>query len=199
MSTTGAAERRTSIGAQRSPASQEAILQAAEEIILEGGLGAFTIEAVARRAKAGKPTIYRWWPSKAALLVGVYQRQKARIATSDTGQLGEDLFLFLKGLVDHWRDGNAGAIYRSVIAEAQSDPQAAEALYVYKTERLRECSDIVVRAQARGDVAGWVDPQMVVETLSSFAWGRLLTGRLALEEAEMRLVVRQLTDGLQAR
>ena len=64
-----AENRRTSIGSQRNPASEEAILQAAQDILLEGGLPAFSIGAVARRAKAGKPTIYHWWPSRAALLL----------------------------------------------------------------------------------------------------------------------------------
>ena len=43
--------KRTSIGAQRNPASEDAILTAAAEILTEGGLSAFSIEAVARRAK----------------------------------------------------------------------------------------------------------------------------------------------------
>ena len=72
---TVAPARRTSIGAQRNPDSEEAILAAAEAILIEEGFAAFSIEAVARRAKAGKPTIYRWWPSKAALLLDVYHRK----------------------------------------------------------------------------------------------------------------------------
>ena len=94
MAVKEAIERRTSIGAQRNPASEEAILKAAEEILVESGLGAFSIEAVAKRAKAGKPTIYRWWPSKAVLLLDVYHRQKT-VPMSDTGKVEEDIFLFV--------------------------------------------------------------------------------------------------------
>ena len=68
---------RRSIGSARNPQSQEAILEAAEAIFADEGYAGFSIEAVARRAKAGKPTIYRWWPSKAHLLLDVYTRQKA--------------------------------------------------------------------------------------------------------------------------
>ena len=65
-------EGRRSIGARRNPESAEAILEAAEAVLLESGYAGFSIEAVARKARAGKPTIYRWWPSKAALLLDVY-------------------------------------------------------------------------------------------------------------------------------
>ena len=64
-------ERRRSIGSRRNPETQEAILEAAEALLLEGGVAGFSIEAVARRARAGKPTIYRWWPNKTALLLEV--------------------------------------------------------------------------------------------------------------------------------
>src|SRR3954469_6843902 len=111
---------RKSIGAQRNPASEAAILTAARELLDKEGYAGFSIEAVARRARAGKPTIYRWWPSKAALLLEVYQRQK-RVDIPDSGSLEEDLVGFLKNLFAHWRDTPSGSVYRSLIAEAQSD------------------------------------------------------------------------------
>ncbi|MEO1420282.1 MAG: TetR/AcrR family transcriptional regulator, partial [Pseudomonadota bacterium] len=108
---------RRSIGAKRNPASAEAILDAAENLLAERGLRGFTIEEVARRARAGKPTIYKWWSSKAALLLDVYQRQKT-IAFQDTGNLEDDIVAFITAITIHWRDTPAGAVFRSVIAEA---------------------------------------------------------------------------------
>ncbi|WP_281015677.1 TetR family transcriptional regulator, partial [Mesorhizobium sp. M00.F.Ca.ET.216.01.1.1] len=74
----------------RNPESADAIVEAAEAVLREAGYAGFSIEAVARRARAGKPTIYRWWPSKAALLIEVYQRQK-HVETPDTGNVEDDL------------------------------------------------------------------------------------------------------------
>jgi AcrR family transcriptional regulator len=108
----GAGRRRKSIGARRNPASAGAILDAAEAVLAEAGYSGFSIEAVARRARAGKPTIYRWWPSKAALLLEVYQRQK-RVAVPDTGRLEDDLAGFLKSLLPHWRETSSGSVFRS--------------------------------------------------------------------------------------
>ena len=86
---------RRSIGARRNPDSADAILKAAETVLVEAGYAGFSIEAVARRARAGKPTIYRWWPSKAALLLEGHQRQK-RVDVPDTGRLEDDLVGFLE-------------------------------------------------------------------------------------------------------
>lgn len=191
-----ATPRRTSIGAQRNPESREAILKAAREILVESGLGGFSIEAVARRAHAGKPTIYRWWPSRAALLLGVYHHQKHVERLPDTGAIETDLLAFLTAMFDNWRSGNAGAIFRSVIAEAQSDAGAAEALRAYLMQRLSQTGEIVRRAKTRGEVAEWADPELTIEMLAGFAWARLLTGRLDVDTPQLALLVRQLCSGL---
>src|SRR5690606_32397457 len=120
--------RRASIGARRNPESAEAILAAAEAILRERGLAGFSIEAVARRARAGKPTIYRWWPNKTALLLGIYERQKTGVGSVDTGNLVDDCVEFLERLFAYWRDTGAGQVFRSIFAEAQSDEMAASAL-----------------------------------------------------------------------
>ena len=132
-----AARGRKSIGAKRNPESADAIVEAAEAVLREAGYAGFSIEAVARRARAGKPTIYRWWPSKAALLIEVYQRQK-RVETPDTGNVEDDLVGFLKNLFAHWRDTPSGNIFRSLVAEAQSDETAAAALAEYSKGRTRQ-------------------------------------------------------------
>ncbi|GEO85356.1 MULTISPECIES: TetR/AcrR family transcriptional regulator [Alphaproteobacteria] len=189
--------RRTSIGSQRNPASEEAILQAAQAILLEGGLQAFSIEAVAKRAKAGKPTIYRWWPSKAALLLDVYHRQKDGVPHPDTGDVREDLVQFLAGLMGFWRDGG-GAIFRSIIAEAQSDAGALEALQSYVLSRCLQTGEILRRGQARGTVRNDIDPDLVIELFSSFAWSRLLTSRLEVTRQQVEQIVSAVVDGVAA-
>ena len=191
----GASTRRTSIGSQRSPASEKAILAAAEQILLEGGHGAFTIEKVAKLAKAGKPTIYRWWPSKAALLLDVYHRQK-NAPHPDTGHISSDMQQFLSGLIGFWRDGGGGEIFRSIVAEAQHDSTAMAALSEYYAERRRQSAQMVARAQRRGEVRADVRADIVGEMLSSFAWVRLLTGRLDCGEAEISAVVDTILSGI---
>lgn len=186
---------RRSIGARRNLASAEAILEAAEAVLTEAGHAGFSIEAVARRARAGKPTIYRWWPSKAALLLDVYQRQK-RFAYPDTGSIEEDIAAFLSALLTNWRDTASGSIFRSIIAEAQSDENAAKALAAYAADRRAQTGKMIERAKVRGQVAADTDPAMIADLVSSFAWSRLLTDRLDTDEKELRAVARIIAQGI---
>ncbi|WP_256751734.1 TetR/AcrR family transcriptional regulator [Mesorhizobium sp. Mes31] len=188
---------RKSIGARRNPDSAGAILDAAEAVLVEAGYAGFSIEAVARRARAGKPTIYRWWPSKAALLLEVYQRQK-RVDIPDTGRLEEDLVGFLKNLFSHWRETSSGSVFRSLIAEAQSDEIAAAALADYARGRRAHTGQMVERAKARGEIADDVDSALVADLIASFAWTHLLTNRLDEDEATMRKAVHYVIRGIAA-
>jgi AcrR family transcriptional regulator len=186
--------KRTSIGAQRNPASEEAILTAAAEILSEGGLSAFSIEAVARRAKAGKPTIYRWWPSKAALLLDVYHRQKGETFYADTGSTRGDLKAFLETLLGFWKK-SGGEVFRSIIAEAQSDPAALKALRDYAVTRCRASGIILERGVARGEIQADLDIPLVMELFSSFCWQRLLTGRLDASREQLSHLVDAVLTG----
>lgn len=189
---------RRSIGARRNPASAEAILEAAEAVLLETGHAGFSIEAVARRARAGKPTVYRWWPSKAALLLDVYQRQK-RFAYPDTGNIEDDIVAFLNGLLANWRDTASGSIFRSIVAEAQADTGAGKALAAYAAGRRADTGKMIEKAIARGEVARGTDPAVIADLLSSFAWSHLLTGRLDADERELRAVTAAVLDGIRTK
>jgi AcrR family transcriptional regulator len=188
-------ERRTSIGAKRNPATAEAILEAAEALLREGDLSGFSIEAVARRARAGKPTIYRWWPNKTRLLLDVYQRQKMSMENIDTGSIEGDCLTFLERLFGMWRAGT-GHIFRSVFAEAQSDEAAAEALRDYAAGRRASTGRMFERAKARGELAADADPSLAAEIIAAYAWARLLTGRLDATREELQGVVRQMLRGV---
>ena len=173
-------EARRSIGARRNPASQEAILDAAEAILHEEGIAGFSIEAVARRARAGKPTIYRWWPNRTTLMLDVYKRFKNARTFPDTGTLRGDLVAFLENqLLGFWKDRLCGTVYRAVIAEAQSDADAAAALYAYQAERKLVAVQMIDRAKVRGEVSAEVNGALIVDLIVSYAWHQLLLGRVA--------------------
>ena len=187
---------RRSVGARRNPASAAAILDAAEKLLLEKGLGGFSIEAVARAARAGKPTIYRWWPNRTSLVLAVYQRQKQALPDIDTGTIMGDSLAFVENLIAYWRDTPAGQVFRSLVAEAQSNPEAADVLRTYSEERHQHTAEIFRRALKRGEIGADTDPVLAAEMLASFARGRLLTDRLDAPRAELERAVRQFVIGL---
>lgn len=191
-------DRRRSIGARRNPETEQAILAAAEAIMAEEGIAGFSIEAVAKRARAGKPTIYKWWPGKTALLLDVYHRQKPASVHMDTGTVEGDVLAFLTGVFAHWGDTGAGQVFRFVIAEAQRDAAAAQSLADYAAERRVQSGAIFQRGIARGELAHDVDVGLCADMLAGFIWQRLLTGRIERDPRQLRQVARQMVRGLLA-
>ncbi|MDT4946970.1 MAG: hypothetical protein QOH14_3703, partial [Pseudonocardiales bacterium] len=59
---------------RRNARSHAAIVDATNQLLIEVGYGQLTIEGVAARAGVGKATVYRWWPSKAALAIEAMSR-----------------------------------------------------------------------------------------------------------------------------
>lgn len=189
-------ERRRSIGARRNPDTQEAILDAAEAIVEEEGIAGFSIEAVAKRARAGKPTIYKWWSGRTALLLEVYHRHKPANVHMDTGSVEGDVVAFFTGVFAHWGNTGAGQVFRFIVAEAQRDEAAAASLRAYALERRQQSGQIFERGVARGELAADIDTGLAADMLAGFAWHRLLTGRLIADPDEMRQAARQLVRGL---
>ncbi len=108
-------------GAPRSKKSHDAILAAALSLAEQGGPQALTVEAVAREAKVGKQTIYRWWPTRIELLIEVYDSY---------APLGEKLIVkhpfkdVLLTLFDIYLKGPAGELLAAIVALSQSSPEA---------------------------------------------------------------------------
>jgi AcrR family transcriptional regulator len=189
---------RRSIGARRNPETRNAILQAAEALIAEQGIAGFSIEAVAKRARAGKPTVYKWWPNKTDLLLEVYHAQKPTQVHGDTGDIESDVLQFLTGIFAHWGDTGAGQVFRFVVAEAQRDEAAVQALKTYAAERRVQTGEMFGRAVARGQLRADVDIGLCADTLAGFIWQRLLTGRIERDPAQLAQFVRQFVSGLRA-
>ncbi|MCJ0867944.1 TetR/AcrR family transcriptional regulator [Streptomyces sp. AP-93] len=115
---------------RRSDRSRRAILDAALDLVGEVGYNKLTIEAIAARAGVGKQTIYRWWPSKAAVLLdasvalaGDAQSEGAWTGFPDTGDLAADLKYVLRATVDEFADERYAAPARALTAAGATDPE----------------------------------------------------------------------------
>jgi len=186
-------EARRSIGAVRNPESQKAILDAARQLLVEEGVAGFSIEAVARRAQAGKPTIYRWWPTKGALLLEVYIGLKDELRDPPEGPLADTVRLFLVNLLQFWREGDAGPLYRSVLAQSQADPESLASLQVYHADRLDRTAALFQRSDP---TLPFAQARHLAEAAAAVALVRLLMDRLTVDEAELAALAGQLISGV---
>ena len=109
---------------RRNERSRIAILDAAVALIGEVGYDDVSIEGIAKRAGVGKQTIYRWWPSKGAVILEAATHELDPVVVfPDTGDLVADLRKHFKGIIELiWKTG-FGAVYQGLIAAGQSDPE----------------------------------------------------------------------------
>ncbi len=99
---------------RRSEKSRTAIVTATRELLLERGFDGLTIEAVAARAGVGKQTIYRWWPSRPALVADVMLEDADKIlgSVNHTDDLAADLVRWVGKLVASLTTGRGSAMLR---------------------------------------------------------------------------------------
>ncbi|MGW0546568.1 TetR/AcrR family transcriptional regulator [Streptomyces altiplanensis] len=183
---------RTPDSTRRSERSRRAIYEAALSLVGEAGYARTTIEGIAARAGVGKQTIYRWWPSKAAVLLEAFidlGEQAAKAAGGgdgvyefpDTGDLAADLRTVLRATVDELVDPRYEAPTRALTAAGVVDP----ALGAEFVEKLLEPSlQLYVKrlraAQEAGDVRDGIDPRVAVELFAGPLFHRWLLRTLPL-------------------
>lgn len=100
MTQTEGVEAKPRLGRKRDHTRDPKILDAALDVLSETGYDGMTIDMVAARAKAGKATLYRRWPSKSELVLDAVVCMKSRDidldALPDTGTLRGDLVAMIR-------------------------------------------------------------------------------------------------------
>ncbi|QDI71425.1 TetR family transcriptional regulator [Streptomyces calvus] len=162
---------------RRSERSRRAIYDAALALVVEVGYPRTTIEGIAARAGVGKQTIYRWWGSKADVLLEAFLElgeQAARAAghlsyaIPDTGDLAADLKQVLRATVDELRDPAFEAPSRALAAEGVVNEELGRRFVAQLLEPpLQLYVDRLRAAQQAGDVRADVDPRIALELFVS--------------------------------
>ncbi|WP_406043366.1 TetR/AcrR family transcriptional regulator [Micromonospora sp. NBC_00898] len=181
---------------RRSEQSRQAILAAAADLCVEIGYAATTIEAIATRAGVGKQTIYRWWPSKAAVLLEHMRRLRdARLGFADTGDLRADL-LEQTTAVQTLFGTDLGAVWRGLLIAAQSDDVAAGDVRAFLEHAITEAKERLARAQETGELRADADLDMAVEIIFGPLYHAWLLRARPLPEAYMKKILDLVFDGL---
>jgi len=157
----GDADDKPRLGRKRDHTRDPQILEAALEVLAETGYDGMTMDMVATRAKAGKATVYRRWPSKAELVLEAVACMKTKevdlASPPDTGTLRGDLVAMVKSptLAQSERKLKVMAGIVSMIAR---DPELAAAAHAALVEPRAAASRIIFeRAIARGEIAADAD------------------------------------------
>ncbi|MER6751476.1 TetR/AcrR family transcriptional regulator [Streptomyces fungicidicus] len=162
---------------RRSERSRRAIYDAALALVAEVGYPKTTIEGIASRAGVGKQTIYRWWTSKADVLLEAFLDMAEQAAHAaghvphalpDTGDLAADLKYVLRATVDELRDPAFEAPSRALAAEGVVDEELGRRFVASLLEpQLQLYVDRLRSAQDTGEVRPDVDPRIALELFVS--------------------------------
>ena len=151
----------------RSEHARQAVLHAADDLLVEKGFAGVTIEGIAARAGVAKQTIYRWWNSKTDILLDTFTEDAAQhLAAVEP----DDLRTYLRRLAEFLTDNDAGAVLRALIGQAQHDPDLAATFRVRFLDDQRARDKKALERELPADV----DPDVAVDALVGPIYYRVL-------------------------
>ena len=176
----------------RSQEARLAVLEAADDLLVEHGFAGLTIEGIAARAGVAKQTIYRWWASKTDILFDALIVDAAEFFTpADHGDLGRDLQDQLGQLATFLSRTDAGAVFRALAGQAQHDLAVAARFEseVMARQRDRDRAPFL-RARRRGELAETTGIDLAVDRLVGPIYYRVLLARQSVPAAFTDALVR---------
>jgi AcrR family transcriptional regulator len=185
-------------GRPRSEKARQAILGSAAELLLEKGLAAVSMDAVAGRAGVSKATIYRWWPTKQTLALDALYHEWAGVPPPrDTGSLRGDLLSLLRPWVRLAGQRPYGRAIAALVTEAQTDPAfAREYRERFVEPRRDQARAIFRRAIERGEIPAGTKIEVALDLLYGPVYHRLLHGHAPLNDRFIRDVIDTALGGI---
>jgi AcrR family transcriptional regulator len=185
-------------GRPRSERAQHAVLEAAAELLLEQGLAAVSMDAIAARAGVSKATIYRWWPTKESLaLDALFHEWEGVPAVDDTGSLRGDLLKLLRPWARLATQRPYARVIAALLTEAQTEPAfAREYRARFVKPRREQGRTIFRRAIERGEIPAGTKVEVALDLLYGPIYHRLLHGHAPLNDRFVRDVIDTALDGI---
>jgi AcrR family transcriptional regulator len=173
------------------------VLSAATQILRRHGYSQLTMERVAAESGVAKTTLYRRWPTKAALCMDLYLDISAReLNMPDTGDVAGDLRHIMNTVVHLQTRTVAGPAFLGLIAEALVHPATRQAFLAEFAERRREVTRAVLkRAIQHHQIRPDTDIDLVIDALGGAVTFRLLQGHAPLSTSFKNGLIRLLLVG----
>jgi AcrR family transcriptional regulator len=164
--------------------AHDAIMAAVHDLLQVQSVQELTIEAIARRAGVGKPTLYKWWGSKAAIVLAmVKERVEPALDPPTDLSLEASVQFKARRLVDAF-NGFFGRVMTGLIAEAQHDTDLRDRINeAYILPRRAGTVADIRKAQSDGTFPTELDPEILVDQIFGSLYFHLLTGVRPLTHA----------------
>jgi AcrR family transcriptional regulator len=188
-------------GRPRSEESRQAILRSTLKLLRQdGGFAELSIEAIAADANVGKTTVYRWWPTKGALVADAFSTSaEDELRFPNTGSVKNDMTLQMRGLIRIFRS-KRGKVVAALLAGGQSDPELLEAYRErFLWPRRKQAYQTLQRGVDRGELPAGCDFDLILDSLYGPILMRFLIRHVKLEESFADEVCGMVLQGLKHR
>jgi AcrR family transcriptional regulator len=184
-------------GIRRQTKTRDSVLSAAGRILRRQGYSRLTMERVAAESGVAKTTLYRRWPTKAALCMDLYiDISRRELNMPDTGTVAGDLRHIANRVVHLQTRTVAGPAFLGLIAEAQVNPDTRTAFLAEFAERRREVTRAVLRrAIQRREIRADTDIDLFIDALGGAVTFRLLQGHAPLTTKFTNALIALLLSG----
>jgi len=170
-------------GRPRSEESRQAILRSTLKLLRDTGFPQLSIEAISADAGVSKATVYRWWPSKAALVADAFSASaEQELQFPDTGSVHKDMRLQMRQVVRVFRSPR-GKVVAALLAGGQSDPELIAAFRDrFLWPRRRQAYQTLQRGIDRGELHAGLDKDLTLDALYGPIYMRFLIRHSELNE-----------------
>lgn len=169
---------------------EEEILDATVAVLLGNGYDKLTLDAVAKKARASKATLYRRWESKAALVLDALSREKGLPGQEvpDTGSLRGDLIAVF--CAHHHATEKAEQVLGAVVTALGNDAEfAAEFRTRFIEPKLEVTRAIYSRAIGRGEIDADLDLEVIAPAMAGIVLHRSFVLGLPVDDDFVARVV----------
>jgi len=160
------------------------VLEAVDDLLVDVGYAAMTMKGIAERAGVGRQTVYRWWTTKAEILLeACVEDIQEELVVVPRSNPAEDLLAYLTSLTEFLTRSPAGIAYRALVGEAQHDTvvrdlvQRADLLALSATE---------VLDRVRPKTPGMPETPLATAQLAGPVLSQILTSAEPLSPAHLK-------------
>jgi AcrR family transcriptional regulator len=178
-----------------------AILDAVYALLQEQSIRDLTMEAVAKRAGVGKPTLYKWWPTKGALVLAMFRERMVDARPEPVrAETAEETIRRAAVAIIRALHGFLGKVLAELIAEGQSEPAIVRQLFEehLRGRRATDAAEIE-RGKANGELLADSEPELVLDAVFGAIYYRLLLRSAPLTEQYGLDLVQQVFNGVKVR
>ena len=162
------------------------VLTAAFDVLREVGYDKLTVDTVAARARASKATLYRRWPTKAALVVEALAALDGVPEPPDTGSLRGDLLALAERKRSGLMSPDGVDVMCSLSTALHRDGELRSAVLDGPLTDHHACVvAIFERARDRGEIADGVDLDLVSQIVPALMLFRMSLGEVTEDPADL--------------